>query len=103
MASSNISDALCTQLDQTEGLVRQVYQGCAGLSSSRHLETSKLVKTYHEIERKLVKSFPEHPGSIDLVKVNYFEVEEVSQICCTSRHAIKTNTLQVSAGGQTWS
>ncbi len=70
MAASNISDALCTQLDQTESLLRQVYHGCAGLDGLRHPETSKLVKTYHEIERKLVKSFPDHPGSLDLVKVS---------------------------------
>ncbi|KAL0028311.1 hypothetical protein WJX79_009350 [Trebouxia sp. C0005] len=77
MAVSNVSDALCTQLDQTESLLRQVYHGCAGLDGLRHPETSKLVKTYYEIERKLVKSFPDHPGSLDLVKVDRLGADQL--------------------------
>ncbi len=70
MAVSDISEVLCKQVVHTDSLLHRVHQGCSGLNSQYQPEISRLISTYYEIERKLVKSFPEHPGSVDLVRVS---------------------------------
>ena len=69
MAASHTSESLQEQIDTTNVLLLRVHEGRAGFDKINQPETSKLVTTYYAIEQKLVKSFPEHPGSIDLVKV----------------------------------
>ena len=69
MAASAISESLAYQAAATDSLLRKLHQGCSGLNSKYHPVTFQLVSTYPDIERKLTKSFPEHPGTLDLVKV----------------------------------
>ena len=64
-----MSESLQEQLVVTNALLLRVHKGRSGLDKANQPETSKLVTTYYAIEQKLVKCFPEHPGSIDLVKV----------------------------------
>lgn len=69
MAASATSESLAYQAAATDSLLRRMHQGCSGLNSKHHPVTKQLFTTYPDIEKKLVKSFPEHPGTIDLVKV----------------------------------
>ena len=71
MALSHVSESLQEQIALTGGLLHRVHQGCTGIYKNYQPETSKLFSTYPDIERKLFKSFPEHPGTIDLVKVRH--------------------------------
>ena len=72
MAASATSESLAYQAAATDGLLRRMHQACSGLNSKHHPVTHQLFTTYPDIERKLTKSFPEHPGTIDLVKVGDF-------------------------------
>lgn len=72
MAASATSESLAYQAAATDSLLRRMHQGCSGLHSKHHPVTHQLFTTYPDIERKLTKSFPEHPGTIDLVKVGTF-------------------------------
>lgn len=69
MAASAISESLAYQGAATDSLLRRMHQGCSGMNSRHHPVTKQLFTTYPDIEKKLVRSFPEHPGTIDLVKV----------------------------------
>lgn len=69
MAASAISESLACQAAATDSLLRKLHQGCSGLNSKYHPVTVQLFTTYPDIEKKLTKSFPEHPGTVDLVKV----------------------------------
>lgn len=70
MAASATSESLAYQAAATDSLLRRLHQGCSGLNSKYHPVTKQLFTTYPDIEKKLTKSFPEHPGTIDLVKVD---------------------------------
>ena len=69
MAASATSESLAYQAAATDSLLRRLHLGCSGLNSKYHPVTKQLFTTYPDIEKKLIKSFPEHPGTIDLVKV----------------------------------
>ena len=72
MAASATSESLAYQAAATDSLLRRLHQGCSGLNGKYHPVTKQLFTTYPDIEKKLTKSFPEHPGTIDLVKVHSF-------------------------------
>ena len=85
MAACATSESLAYQTAATDSLLRRLHQGCSGLNSKYHPVTKQLFTTYPDIEKKLTKSFPEHPGTIDLVKVGTFGCHSSSSVCTDQR------------------